>query len=171
MIIWHVWCSFLPNLSRALTFQKKLLLFVSMKAIKADLHRPNFIVWLSLLLEILGNMRIAIVCFPGRDVKNFEITNIKAKIKDKNLNTLERKKLLRIHWRLIFAIVTRCSRLRFEKVILSILNLYCVLLRQLVGLRYGKKKFCQNSDKFGYSFIKNDIILMYLLCIYKNSLF
>ena len=31
-----------------------------------------------------------------------------------------------------------------------------------------KKKFCQNSDKFGYGFVKNDIMFMCLLCIYKN---
>ena len=31
-----------------------------------------------------------------------------------------------------------------------------------------KKNFCQNSYKFGYSFIKNDIIFMSLLCIYKK---
>ena len=31
-----------------------------------------------------------------------------------------------------------------------------------------KKTFCQNSDKFGYSFIKNDTMFMYLLCIYKK---
>ena len=31
-----------------------------------------------------------------------------------------------------------------------------------------KKTICQNSDKFGYSFIKNDIMFMYLLCIYKK---
>ena len=30
-----------------------------------------------------------------------------------------------------------------------------------------KKAFCQNSDKFCYNFIKNDIMLMYLLYIYK----
>ena len=30
-------------------------------------------VWLFLILEILGNMRIAIVCIPGCDVINFEI--------------------------------------------------------------------------------------------------
>ena len=32
----------------------------------------NFIVWLSLLLEILGNMCIAIAYFPDCDVINFE---------------------------------------------------------------------------------------------------
>ena len=31
-----------------------------------------------------------------------------------------------------------------------------------------KKTFCQNSNYFGYSFIKNDILFMYLLCIYKK---
>ena len=36
----------------------------------------NFIDWLSLLLEILGNMCIAVVCFPGCDVINFEINFI-----------------------------------------------------------------------------------------------
>ena len=30
-----------------------------------------------------------------------------------------------------------------------------------------KKTFCQNSDFFGYCFIKNDSVFMYLLYIYK----
>ena len=34
---------------------------------------PNFIVWLPLLLEIFGNIYIAIVCFPGCDAINFGI--------------------------------------------------------------------------------------------------
>ena len=38
-----------------------------------SINRPNFIVWLHLLLEILGKMNTAIVCFPGYDVINFEI--------------------------------------------------------------------------------------------------
>ena len=33
-----------------------------------------------------------------------------------------------------------------------------------------QKTFCQNSDYFGYRFIKNDIRFMYLLCIYKGSI-
>ena len=37
---------------------------------------PNFIVSLPLILEILGNMCIAIVWFPGCDVINFEISLI-----------------------------------------------------------------------------------------------
>ena len=36
----------------------------------------NVIVWLPLLLEILGNMWIAIVCFPGCKDINFEINFI-----------------------------------------------------------------------------------------------
>ena len=34
---------------------------------------PNFIVWLALLLEILGNVCIAIICFSIDEVINFEI--------------------------------------------------------------------------------------------------
>ena len=34
---------------------------------------PNFIVWHSSLLEVLGNVCIPIVCFPSCDVINFEI--------------------------------------------------------------------------------------------------
>ena len=37
---------------------------------------PNFIIWLPLLCEILGNMCIAIVCKPGCDVMNFEVSLI-----------------------------------------------------------------------------------------------
>ena len=32
---------------------------------------PNFIAWLSLLLEILRNMYILIICFPACDLINF----------------------------------------------------------------------------------------------------
>ena len=38
-----------------------------------SINWPNFIAWLLLLLEILGNMCIAIVCSPGCDVMDFEI--------------------------------------------------------------------------------------------------
>ena len=38
-----------------------------------SINWPNFIAWLPILLEILGIMSIAIVCFPGFDVLNFEI--------------------------------------------------------------------------------------------------
>ena len=34
---------------------------------------PNFIAWLLLLFEILGNMCIVIVYYPGCDVMDFEI--------------------------------------------------------------------------------------------------
>ena len=34
---------------------------------------PNFIVWLRLLCEILGNTCIAIVCKPGCEVMNFDV--------------------------------------------------------------------------------------------------
>ena len=37
---------------------------------------PDFIVWLPLLYEILGNMCIAIASKPGCDVMNFEVNLI-----------------------------------------------------------------------------------------------
>ena len=37
---------------------------------------PNFIVWLPLLLEILGNICVAIACFTSCDVKDFEIKGV-----------------------------------------------------------------------------------------------
>ena len=36
----------------------------------------HFIAWLPLILEILGNICMAILCFPGLDVTNFEINLI-----------------------------------------------------------------------------------------------
>ena len=57
------------------------------------INSSNFIVWLPLVLEILGNMCFAIVCFPGCDVINYNnnlIFQIKLctwpKRQDKNLN-------------------------------------------------------------------------------------
>ena len=41
-----------------------------------SINWPNFIVWLLLLLEILGNLFITNVCYPGCEVKNFEINLI-----------------------------------------------------------------------------------------------
>ena len=37
------------------------------------INRPNFMVWLPLLLEILDNVYIAIIYFPGCNLINFEI--------------------------------------------------------------------------------------------------
>ena len=41
-----------------------------------SINWPNFIVWLPLIFEILGNICIAIVCFLDRDVINSEINLI-----------------------------------------------------------------------------------------------
>ena len=41
-----------------------------------SINWPHFIVWLPLLLETLDSTYIAIVCFPGFDVINFEINLI-----------------------------------------------------------------------------------------------
>ena len=39
-----------------------------------SINWSNFIAWLLLLLEILGNMYIAIVCYPGCDVMDLKLT-------------------------------------------------------------------------------------------------
>ena len=41
-----------------------------------SINYPNSIVWLPLLLEILGNICIATICYPGFDVMDFEINLI-----------------------------------------------------------------------------------------------
>ena len=41
-----------------------------------SINWPSFTAWLPLLLEILGNICIAIVCYPGCDVMDFEINLI-----------------------------------------------------------------------------------------------
>ena len=38
-----------------------------------SINWPNFIVWLPVILELLDNIFIEIICFPGCDVINFEI--------------------------------------------------------------------------------------------------
>ena len=45
-----------------------------------------------------------------------------------------------------------------------------VFLNVACRVRVWKKPFCQNSNKFGRSFIKSDIMVMYLLCIYKKRI-
>ena len=86
-----------------------------------SINRPNFIVWLPLILEILVNMRIAIVCFPGCDVINIKINLIFLiklfftwpKSQDKNLNTSGWKELLRWnekHFPAFFTFCQTCPR-------------------------------------------------------------
>ena len=65
---------------------------------------PNFIVWLRLLCEILGNMCIGIACKPGSDVMNFDVHLIfliklfflhEQKVVTKTSISWERKEILR----------------------------------------------------------------------------
>ena len=44
------------------------------------------------------------------------------------------------------------------------------ILKVTCRVQIWKKTFCQNSDKFCCSFIKNDIMFMYLLYIYKKPI-
>ena len=64
---------------------------------------PHLIVWLPLLLDILGKMCIAIVCYPGCDVVGFEIKRAlpnqavflrEKNVKTKNEISWKRKELL-----------------------------------------------------------------------------
>ena len=51
-------------------FSRKMILMLH------SINWPNLIVWLPLLLQILGNMCITIVCYPGCDIIKFEINRI-----------------------------------------------------------------------------------------------
>ena len=62
----------------------------------------NFIVWLLLLLEIFDNMCMAIVCFPGCDVMNFEINLI---LLIKILIILRKKRVLKVKLKAFFIIL------------------------------------------------------------------
>ena len=62
----------------------------------------NFIVWLLLLLEIFGNMCMAIVCFPGCDVMNFEINLI---LLINILIILRKKRVLKVKLKAFFIIL------------------------------------------------------------------
>ena len=44
------------------------------------------------------------------------------------------------------------------------------ILKVAYGVEIWEKTFCQSSDYFGYRFIKNNIMFMYLLCIYKKPI-
>ena len=84
---------------------------------------PNFIVWLPLILEILGNMCIAIVCFPTCDVINFEINLIflsafpylskavfyMTKKSRQNLNIPKTKRNFQVKWESFFISFKRMS--------------------------------------------------------------
>ena len=50
------------------------------------------------------------------------------------------------------------------------LNMSWKTFKVACWVQIWKKNICQNGDKFGYSFIKNDIIFMYILCIYKKTI-
>ena len=65
----------------------------------------NFIAWLLLLLEILGSMCIANICFPGCDAINFELL----KSLDKNVNISRTKKAFNKKQKALFIIFKELS--------------------------------------------------------------
>ena len=68
-----------------------------------------------------------------------------------------------------FFIFQHCYKLVIYlfKVYLSLFKVI-YLFKVVFRVQIWKKNFCQNSDTFGYSFIKNDIMFMYILCNYKK---
>ena len=104
----HLILSFFKKIKRGLklvslphflhNFLRKLFLLIY------SIDWPNFIVWLPLLCEILGNTCLAIASKPGCDVMNFEVNLIfliklfflhDQKVVTKSKISWERKELLR----------------------------------------------------------------------------
>ena len=113
-------------------FSRKM--FVMLHSINSSI----FIIWLPLLLKILGNMSIAIVCFPGCDVINFKVNHISLikllkftwpKSQDKNLNILRTKKAFKMKWKafaIIFHGLFSCKKLfKISIVVLKKRKEYC----------------------------------------------
>ena len=77
-----------------------------------SINWPNFIIWLHLLLEILGNICIVIVCWEGCDVMKFEwaLSFLSSrfatwwKSHDKNLNILRGKRAFQVTLKVFFTI-------------------------------------------------------------------
>ena len=69
----------------------------------SHLNWSVFIVWLPLVLEILGNLCIAIVCFPGCDV-NLNRFSTWPRSQDKYLNILRTKRAFKVKQKAFFII-------------------------------------------------------------------
>ena len=74
-----------------------------------SINLANFIAWLFLLLEMLGNICIAIVFYPGCDVLDFDLSNqtifsTRPKSEDKNLNILTNKRAFKVKRKAFFII-------------------------------------------------------------------
>ena len=93
-----------PNF--VLFFSRKMFLIIH------SINRLNFIVWLSLLLHILGDVCITVVCYPGCNVIKFDINLIFliklfcyiTKSQDKNLNILRTKRAFDVKQKAFFII-------------------------------------------------------------------
>ena len=114
---------------RAFFLKKRCLELVSLAHFLHDIWRktflllpsitwPNLIAWLPLLHEILDNMYIVIVCWPGCDIINFEINliflikqffYIWPKSQDKKLNNLRTKRAFKMKYKAFFIIFKALS--------------------------------------------------------------
>ena len=86
-------------------FSRKLFLMLH------SINWPNFIFWLSLLLEILDNMCIAIIFYPGCDVIKLSFLSSRfatwPKSQHKNLNILKTRRALEVKQKALF-IIFKC---------------------------------------------------------------
>ena len=89
-----------------------------------SINWSNFVVWLSILCKVLGNICIAIACKPGCDVMNFEVNLIflikqfflhDQKVVTKTKISWERKELLRWNKKHFSSILKDIQSIKWHK--------------------------------------------------------
>ena len=109
---------------------------------------PNFNAWLSLLLEILGNMWIAIIC----DVRNFEINlsffakpflklRFRLKATPENVSSSVPEKVKQ-HLKIIVAYKKACNLIFIRNIIVIFFLVYNFLF---ISLMFMKIKYYENA--------------------------
>ena len=83
-----------------------------------SINWPNFIAWLPLLLDILDNICIAIVCYPGY-LSNRDVFPTWPKSYDKNLNILRTERVFKIKQKAFFNIFKRLSIKQITQIFLE----------------------------------------------------
>ena len=153
--------------------QKKLILFLS------SITRPSFIIWLPLLFEILGNIRIVIVCLPGCDVIFFKINIIflikpfslhHQKVKTKSWISWERKELLRWNGKKHFIIFKRLVLKKIKQCFWEGENptklYFMYYLREvIILLRTGLYKSVFSTYSIGKSWFSTFCILVFRVSV------
>ena len=113
---------------------------------------PNFNAWLSLLLEILGNMWIAIICYPVCDVRNFEINlsffakpflklRFRLKATPENVSSSVPEKVKQ-HLKIIVAYKKACNLIFIRNIIVIFFLVYNFLF---ISSMFMKIKYYENA--------------------------